>query len=238
MTVLRTQLHGLARRPARLLLTGLAMLVASFVVYGTVLAQYSTARTVVDGLSGTPEAADVVAGDWDRPVSTGEMARIRAVPGVAEAAGRASVGFELRAPAGTYLAVIADPGTGPLATVRLVDGAYPDAPNEIAVSRRTADWFGLTIGGAAAVIADGGKQANLTVTGVVDDGRGGAGSAYTTDGCSARSGRRRSSARSTSASSRAPRSTRSGTRSGRRYRSAPACRCASRRPPTPPPASS
>ena len=36
--VLRTQLVGVARRPSRLLLTGLAMLVASFVVYSVVLA--------------------------------------------------------------------------------------------------------------------------------------------------------------------------------------------------------
>jgi putative ABC transport system permease protein len=181
MTVLRTQLHGLARRPARLLLTGLAMLVASFVVYGTVLAQYSTARTIVDGLSGTPEAADVVVGTPEKPASARTLDRIRALPGVAESTGRAFVGFSLRAPVGSYLTVGADPGTGPLATVRLVDGAYPDAPNEIALSRRTADWFGIAIGGVATATSDGGKPVNLTVTGVVEDENGGAGWAYTTD---------------------------------------------------------
>jgi putative ABC transport system permease protein len=184
VTVLRTQLSGLARRPARLLLTGLAMLVASFVVYGTVLAQYSTARTVVDGLSGTPEAADVVVGSWDRPVPATAVDRIRALPGVAEVTGRAYVGFSLRAPAGSYLTVGADPGSGPLATARLVEGAYPDAPREIALSRRTADWFGIPIGGTVVATPDGegkGDPVKLTVTGVVEDSNGGAGWAYTTD---------------------------------------------------------
>ncbi|MCW6005079.1 FtsX-like permease family protein [Micromonospora sp. CPCC 205371] len=181
MTVLRTQLSGLARRPARLLLTGLAMLVASFVVYGTVLAQYSTARTVVDGLSGTPEAADVVVGSVDKPVPAPVLDRIRALPGVAEVTGRAYVGFSLRAPAGSYLTVGADPGSGPLATARLIEGAYPDAPHEVALSRRTADWFGIAVAGVAKATTDGGKPVNLTVTGVVEDGNGGAGWAYTTD---------------------------------------------------------
>jgi len=58
--VLRTQLAGVSRRPARLLLTGLAVLVASFVVYATVLAQQITERSVLNGLSGTPEAVDLV----------------------------------------------------------------------------------------------------------------------------------------------------------------------------------
>ena len=52
--VLRTQLSGVARRPARLLLTGLAVLVASFVVFATVLAQQITERSLLDGVSGTP----------------------------------------------------------------------------------------------------------------------------------------------------------------------------------------
>ena len=46
--VLRTQLAGVSRRPARLLLTGVAVLVASFVVYATVLAQQITGKSITE----------------------------------------------------------------------------------------------------------------------------------------------------------------------------------------------
>ena len=55
--ILRTQLGEAARRPSRLLLTGMAVLVASFVVYATVLAQQITRASMLDGLSDTPKAA-------------------------------------------------------------------------------------------------------------------------------------------------------------------------------------
>ncbi|MFD0524746.1 hypothetical protein [Paractinoplanes durhamensis] len=77
--VLRTQLRGVARRPARLLLTGLAVLAVSFVVYATVLAQTITERSVLNGLSGTPEAVDLVISNGT--VTTGELAKIGQIPG-------------------------------------------------------------------------------------------------------------------------------------------------------------
>jgi putative ABC transport system permease protein len=181
VTVLRTQLGGVARRPARLLLTGLAMLVAAFVVYGAVLAQHITARTVIAGLSGTPEAANVVVGDLEHGVPADTVSKIRALPGVAEVAARTSLWYPLGTQGGAFLAVYADPGSGPLSTVRLVDGAYPKAPNEIAVSRRTAEWYDLTVGGAVTAKRDETATVTLKVTGVVDDDDGAAGRAYTTD---------------------------------------------------------
>ena len=95
MNVLRTQLTGVARRPARLLLTGLAILVASFVVYATVLAQQITKATVLDGLSGTPAGVDLVVSGPDLGnsalLTTADLAKLKAVPGVAEEIGRAHV---------------------------------------------------------------------------------------------------------------------------------------------------
>jgi putative ABC transport system permease protein len=76
--VLRTELRGVARRPARMLLTGLAVLVASFVVYATVLAQQITERSVLDGLSGTPEAVDLVVRQGT--VTNAELAAIGKIP--------------------------------------------------------------------------------------------------------------------------------------------------------------
>ncbi|WP_045746364.1 FtsX-like permease family protein [Actinoplanes rectilineatus] len=139
--VLRTQLSGVSRRPARLLLTGLAVLVASFVVYATVLAQQITERSLLNGLSGTPEATDLVVREGT--VTGAQLARIAAVPGVAEAAGRLEVGVQAGA---EYLTVAADPGTGPLSMVAPVSGRYPAAAGELAVTPRTVQRLGLTTG--------------------------------------------------------------------------------------------
>lgn len=176
MNVLRTQLAGVSRRPARLLLTGLAVLVASFVVYATVLAQQITARTMLDGLSGTPAAVDLVVGgepeNGNLPrMAPADLARLRAVPGVAEAAGRAEFDGET---GGEYLNLTADPGSGPLALTHVTQGRYPTAPGEIAVSPRTADRMGLPVGTTIPFVTawnDAGKATKsikLTVTALVD----------------------------------------------------------------------
>ncbi len=141
MSVLRTQLAGVAKRPARLLLTGLAVLVVSFVVYATVLAQQITERSVLNGLSGTPEAVDLVM--HEGAVTTAELAAIGKLDGVAEAVGRTDAGVQIGR---EYLQLIGDPGSGPLAVSTLTEGRYPSAPGEIAVTPRTVERLGLTLG--------------------------------------------------------------------------------------------
>ena len=144
--VLRTQLRGVAKRPARLLLTGLAVLVVSFVIYATVLAQQITKRSVLDGLSGTPAAVDIVARKGT--LTTAELATITKMPGVAETAGRMDAGGEV---GNEYLQIVADPSTGPLAVSHLVSGRLPTGPAEIAVSPRTVERLGLKPGSTAKV---------------------------------------------------------------------------------------
>ncbi|MEU4221133.1 FtsX-like permease family protein [Actinoplanes sp. NPDC026623] len=175
MTVLQTQLTGVARRPARLLLTGLAMLVASFVVFATVLAQQIAERTMLDGLSGTPAAADLVVGgeNTGNParLTPDDLAKLKAVPGVAEAVGRVDTTGQA---GGQYLNLTADPGSGPLAITHVTQGRFPAAPGEIAVSPRTADRMGLPVGTAVTLFTswdDEGepiKPVKFTVTGLVD----------------------------------------------------------------------
>lgn len=166
-TVLRTQVSAAARRPGRLVLTGLAVVVASFVVTGTVLAQQITERTARDTLSGTPAATSlVVGGAAEGPLpAVATLPRVQALPGVAEAVGRVEIGLSVGE---SYLNLRADPGAGPLSTVRLVRGTYPDAPGEIAVTARTAERLGLGVG--TVTTGTGGERATpgpLTVTGVV-----------------------------------------------------------------------
>ncbi|WP_250035170.1 ABC transporter permease [Paractinoplanes maris] len=141
MSVLRTQLRGVARRPSRLLLTGLAVLVVSFVVYATVLAQQITERSMLNGLSGTPEAVDVVVRNGT--IEAAQLAAIQKAAGVEEAVGRIDYGGQI---GGEYLQLLADPGTGPLALTTVSQGRFPSAPGEVAVSPRTVERMGLKLG--------------------------------------------------------------------------------------------
>jgi len=146
MSVLRTQLAGVSRRPTRLLLTGLAVLVVSFVVYATVLAQEITKRSVLDGLSATPAAVDLVVREG--ALTTTELAAIRKVDGVAEAVGRFDTGAQFGR---EYLGITADPGSGPLAVTSLASGTFPSGPGEIAVTQRTLERLGMQVGATFAV---------------------------------------------------------------------------------------
>ncbi|MBL7259281.1 ABC transporter permease [Paractinoplanes lichenicola] len=168
MSVLRTQLRGVARRPSRLLLTGLAVLVVSFVVYATVLAQQITERSVLNGLSGTPEAAAVVV--QNGTVTSAELAQVQKIAGVEEAIGRVENGTQV---GGEYLSLLGDPGTGPLAMATVSEGRYPSKPGEIAVTPRTVERMGIKTGStvnAQIRYDEDGKPlapSKLTVVGVV-----------------------------------------------------------------------
>lgn len=169
--LLRTQLGGVARRPSRLLLTGLAILVASFVVFAGVLTQQIVARTVLATAASTPEAADLVVGDANAGVGTTEavLRRVRELPGVAEAVNRIESGVMLGESGGDWLGLYGDPGAGPLSLVKLTGGAYPDAANEIAVSTRTAQRMGLVVGSVTSGRVDPeAAPVKLTVTGLVE----------------------------------------------------------------------
>ncbi|GLW27965.1 FtsX-like permease family protein [Actinoplanes regularis] len=160
--ILRTQLAGVARRPARMLLTGLAVLVASFVVYATVLAQQITQRSIVDGLSGTPEAVDLVIRQGS--IDDRHLAAINAIPGVSRTSAQTEIGAQL---GGQYLNISGDPGSGPLALVSVTEGRYPSAAGEIAVTPRTVQLLGLKVGSTASVDPGTGKKVALRVVGVV-----------------------------------------------------------------------
>ncbi|MFC7531064.1 FtsX-like permease family protein [Actinoplanes sp. GCM10030250] len=154
---------GVTRRPARLLLTGLAVLVASFVVYATVLAQQITERSVLDGLSGTPEQAGLVVRNG--VITTKQLAEIGKLPGVAETAARTEAGGQI----GTeYLAVSSDPGSGPLSLLTMREGRYATGPGEIVVTPRTVERLGLTVNSAVELDPGDGKPVSLKVVGVAD----------------------------------------------------------------------
>ncbi|OSP39570.1 ABC transporter permease, partial [Streptomyces sp. 13-12-16] len=173
-TVLGSQVAELLRRPGRFAATGLSLLIAAFVVFGAVMAQQIITATVVGKFRGTPEAVSLVVTPRDgEDIGEARLSGIRKTPGVTEAVGRVDGGAPLDGSAvERYLALSADPGTGALAEVRLVDGAYPSGPGRLAVDTRAAREYDLAPGSSLTLLrpgpdGEGTRRVTVEVSGIV-----------------------------------------------------------------------
>ncbi|MFF9484013.1 FtsX-like permease family protein [Streptomyces sp. NPDC014676] len=173
-TVLGSQVAELLRRPGRFAATGLSLLIAAFVVFGTVMAQQIITATVVEKFRGTPEAVSLVVTPGDgEDIGEDRLREILKTPGVAEAVGRLDGGSPLDGSAvERYLALSADPGTGALAEVRLVEGTYPSGPGRLAVDTRAAREYGLAPGSSLTLLqpesdGEGTRRVTVEVSGIV-----------------------------------------------------------------------
>ncbi|WP_030859192.1 ABC transporter permease [Streptomyces sp. NRRL S-37] len=173
-TVLGSQVAELLRRPGRFAATGLSLLIAAFVVFGTVMAQQIITATVVEKFRGTPEAVSLVVTPGDgEDIGEDRLSEILKTPGVAEAVGRLDGGSPLDGSAvERYLALSADPGAGALAEVRLLDGTYPSGPGRLAVDTRAAREYGLAPGSSLTLLqpeadGDGTRRVTVEVSGIV-----------------------------------------------------------------------
>ncbi|GAA2282580.1 hypothetical protein GCM10010415_59740 [Streptomyces atrovirens] len=173
-TVLGSQVAELLRRPGRFAATGLSLLIAAFVVFGTVMAQQIVTATVVEKFRGTPGAVSLVVTPGDgEDIGEAGLNEIRKTPGVAEAVGRIDGGSPLGGSAvERYLALSADPGTGALAEVRLLDGTYPSGPGRLAVNTQAAREYGLAPGSSLTLLrpgadGDGTRRVTVEVSGIV-----------------------------------------------------------------------
>ncbi|CAL9594510.1 hypothetical protein SUDANB145_05293 [Streptomyces sp. enrichment culture] len=174
-TVLGSQVAELLRRPGRFAATGLSLLIAAFVVFGAVTAQQIITATVVDRFRGTPAAVSLVVtpGDDGEDIGEAELRAIREAPGVAEAVGRLDGGAPLDGSAvERYLELSADPGTGALSAVRLIEGTYPSGPGRIAVDTEAARAYGLAPGSSLTLLqpasdGEGTRRVTVEVSGIV-----------------------------------------------------------------------
>lgn len=182
LSVLRTQLSGVMRRPARLFMTGLSVLVAAFVVFATVLAYQIVTRTTLDTFSETPVGVSlVVSSTGGASLTARQTDQIRRTPGVAQVAGRTTFSLTTGVTtSGQPLDVIADPGAGPLSRIAVVTGSYPAHERQIALDRRAAGRLGAGPGSTLLLRngAEGAAAVKVTVTGVVDGPQGEAERAY------------------------------------------------------------
>lgn len=174
-TVLGSQVAELLRRPGRFAATGLSLLIAAFVVFGTVMAQQIITATVVEKFRGTPPAVSLVITPDDDSGGLGEdnLRKIEKMPGVTEAVGRTDGGSPLDGSAvERYLDLSADPGTGALAQVRLLDGAYPSGPGRLAVNTQAAEAYDLAPGSSLTLLrpepdGEGTRRVTVRVSGIV-----------------------------------------------------------------------
>lgn len=173
-TVLGSQVAELLRRPGRFAATGLSLLIAAFVVFGTVMAQQIITATVVEKFRGTPEAVSLVVTPADgEDIDEARLRELRKTLGVTEAVGRVDGGSPLDGSAvERYLELSADPGTGALAEVRLLNGTYPSGPGRLAVNTQAAREYGLAPGSSLTLLqpdpdGDGTRRVTVEVSGIV-----------------------------------------------------------------------
>lgn len=163
----RAAVAGARRSPRRLLLTGLAVLVATVFAAGAVILTATLRGEVTGSLSSVPAGAAYsleTGGPSDGADPAAVVDRLRAVPGVdavsESRSGPSSV--EAGAASGSWT-LSTDPMTGPLSSLDpLTAGRLPSGPGEVLVGAGTAERTGLAPG---ALVGIGGRT--LTVTGVV-----------------------------------------------------------------------
>jgi putative ABC transport system permease protein len=162
------------RRPGRLLLTGLAVLVATVFAAGTLLLAETLRGYVAERTRETPAGAAAVVRGEELPATAPDGAALGAavsgLPGVAAAVPRwvASLPVSGAGPA-TDWEVSTDPMTGPLTRLPVPDqGRIAGHPDEVVVGRDTAERTGLRPGDLLTISPPDGPPRAVTVTGVVE----------------------------------------------------------------------
>ncbi|MGW0520469.1 FtsX-like permease family protein [Crossiella sp. NPDC003009] len=173
--LLRTVIQEIKQRPTRLLLTGLAVVVATMFAAASLMFTATLRVALINTASTTPEAAAAVFTpkteyDPNNPDKPGKdfTAELKAVPGVDEVAPEGGAYLYSAKDSSQPWRVVADT-PGALARATLLSGKLPGGANEVAVSEATAKREDLKVGSTVSLIGRGGgqKAAALTVTGLV-----------------------------------------------------------------------
>ncbi|BBG05022.1 MULTISPECIES: FtsX-like permease family protein [Pseudonocardia] len=176
----RAAVAGARRSPRRLLLTGLAVLVATVFAAASVLLTSTLRADLTENSSTVPAGATFaleadgsgggaggragVSVTDDTTDTAAVVDRLRTVPGVTAASASAETMVQVVAgsASGSWM-IRTDPMTGPLSTLATpTDGRLPAGPDEVLIGAGTAERTGL--GSGSTLEVDG---RTLTVTGVV-----------------------------------------------------------------------
>ncbi|MDX6377908.1 MAG: putative transport system permease protein [Gaiellaceae bacterium] len=255
--MIRVALKGVLGRKLRAILTGfaivlgVAMISGSFVLTDTLTQSfngvYKESYQATDAVISSTQAIETENGDTETPPFSGDvLQKVEALSGVRAALGTIEdqarlIGKDNKpigaADSGAAIAYAGSPddSQNPL---KLVQGAWPAAGDEIAIDRVTAAKHHLAVGQTVGAYA-GGPAAKYRVSGIVSFGKTGtvAGTTFMVfdyprrNACSTRQA---SSTSSGSARSRASPATSSSARSARCCPPTPGCRARRRRPPQTP----
>ncbi|PRY41297.1 FtsX-like permease family protein [Umezawaea tangerina] len=148
MGLAKSTLRQIRRRPSRLLLTGVALLVATSFLSGSVVLRSSLRAAVIGAGATTTASTDVVVTteDRDTPLTDDDLTRIAAAPGVN---GVSPVTYGPVLVEGTGRAPKALHGIameGPMSPVRLVEGTPPRRPDEVALPPGLAERLHARVG--------------------------------------------------------------------------------------------
>jgi putative ABC transport system permease protein len=166
------------RKPGRVLLTGLAVIVATVFAAGTTLFSETLRGYLTEGDVVTPEAAAVVVDAsrldvYDEEAAAELLGGIEELDGVAEVVGvwGSTATMTANGTSGEW-SVASDPMAGPLSRLEAPEeGRLPAGPGEVAITEVTAQRTGLAAGGTLTIPEDdyGEPERTYTVTAVVDE---------------------------------------------------------------------
>ncbi|MCP2257315.1 putative ABC transport system permease protein [Streptoalloteichus tenebrarius] len=156
MALLRTVLAEVRHRPARLLLTGLAVVVATVFAAGSLIFTSTLRVALTDGLTTVPAAAATVVSpprngppdEYGVPAATADA--LTEVDGVAEVVpvrvGQVVVARPGHTAENGFWRLASDPFSGPLTSHRVTLGAAPQRSDQVAVTQEAAERVGLGVG--------------------------------------------------------------------------------------------
>ncbi|WP_410605239.1 ABC transporter permease [Amycolatopsis sp. lyj-90] len=176
--MLRTVLAGLKARPLRLLLSAVAVTLGVTFVAGSFVLTDAVGAGLREAVAFETRGVDASIDATRRvPLDDSVLTKVRQVPGVAAADGRATVSAPILGPDGRPRDAAATAlGTEGLRPYDLAEGRFPQSAGEIAIERHSAEGFSL--GQPVTVLDETGGRIVLTLVGTfsrpTDAGLGGA----------------------------------------------------------------
>ncbi|WP_410660998.1 ABC transporter permease [Amycolatopsis sp. lyj-112] len=177
--MLRTVLAGFKARPLRLLLSAIAVTLGVTFVAGSFVLTDAVGAGLREAVAFETRGVDAsIDASRGAELDDSVLEKVRHVPGVAAADGRATVSAPVLDPAGRPrdAAATASGTDSGLRPYDLVDGRFPDSAGEIAMERNSAE--GFSPGQAVTVFDEAGGRHSFTLTGKfsrpTDSGLGGA----------------------------------------------------------------
>jgi putative ABC transport system permease protein len=178
--VFRTTLAGLRAHKLRLLLTSLAITLGVGFIAGTFVLTDTMQAGFTQQIAASADKVDVAVlpsrADGGKPARllTGDLARVRALTGVAEAQGLVQGEARLIGKDGKAVGDVPTTGvsvtTGRLNRTTITSGAAPATGGQVVIDKNTAKTRGFTPGDIVTVLDRGGKPHTFQLVGLFDVG--------------------------------------------------------------------